>query len=63
VALKSLFLFAQAACGAGQICKVRLDSINIIVTALFQFHDWGAQNVIVSLFDENDQSPANTEGV
>ena len=61
--IESLFLFAQAACFAGQIFKVRLNSFNIIVTALFQFHDWGAQNVILSLFDENDQYPANTEGV
>ena len=63
MALALLSLFAQVACVAGQIYKERLNSFNIIVTALFQFHDWGAQNVIVSLFDENDQSPANTEGV
>ena len=51
--IESLFLFAQAACFAGQIFKVRLNSFNIIVTALFQFHDWDAQNGIVSLFDKN----------
>ena len=63
VALASLSLFAQVACCAGQIFKIRLNSINIIVTALFQFHDWDAQNGIVSLFDKNDQSLANTEGL
>ena len=53
MALAFLSLFAQVGCCAGQIFKVRLNSFNIIVTALLQFHDWDEQNGIVSLFDKN----------
>jgi len=63
VALGSLILFQQVVCCAGRNIKVKLNLIDIIVIGLIQFHHWDAQNGIVSLFDEDDQSPANTQGV
>ena len=42
--------------------KQRVNVFNIIVIDLFQLHHWDAQNGIVALLDEDDESPTNNEG-